>query len=219
MPSKKSKSRSAQSRCRRDLILLVCVLFVGIFFWLDRSYIAKTWQQRPEASERSAISDFERYHDKTFTVVNVVDGDTIDIDAPDGSYQTTRIRFWGVDTPETKNPRTGTMYFGPEAAEFTKKLALGKKIIIYLDENNNTRGKYGRLLAYIQLEDRNFLNEVLLKEGFAYADLRFRHSFYNRYKQLEAAARGQKKGLWLNVTRRQLPLWLQKEKPSLLRKN
>jgi micrococcal nuclease len=149
--------------------------------------------------------------------VNVVDGDTIDIDIPDGRHQHTRIRLWGVDTPETENPETGVMYFGPEAFEFTKKSTLKKKVTIYLDEKH-TRDKYGRLLAYIKLPDDGFLNEVLLTEGFAYADLRFKHNSYNKYKQLEAGARKSKKGLWEKVTREQLPQWLQRKKPTLLKK-
>jgi len=110
------------------------------------------------------------------------------------------------------------MYFGPQATEFTTKLALGKKVTIYLDEGNRTRGYYGRLLAYVQLSDRRFLNKLLLTEGFAYADLQFRHSFYHKYQQDEESARRQKKGLWQNVTREQLPQWLQTEKPNLLQK-
>jgi micrococcal nuclease len=98
------------------------------------------------------------------------------------------------------------MYFGPEAAEFTKKLVLGKPVTVYLDETR-TRDKYDRLLAYIKLPDGGFLNEVLLTEGFAYADLRFKHNLYNKYKQLEAAARSRKKGLWPKVTPEQWPEW------------
>jgi len=105
----------------------------------------------------------------------VVDGDTIDIDVPDGEYEHTRIRLWGIDTPETKNPKLGVMYFGPEAAEFTKEAALGREVRIYLDEGNRTRGYYGRVLGYVQLGDESFLNEVLVSEGLAYAELRFRH--------------------------------------------
>jgi len=60
------------------------------------------------------------------------------------------------------------------------------------------------------------LNELLVAEGYAYADLRFRHSHYNKYKQLDSAARTQKKGLWAEVTRDQLPQWLQEKKPTLL---
>ena len=52
--------------------------------------------------------------------------------------------------------------------------------------------------------------------NLGYADLRFSHSFFHKYIQLEAAARSQKKGLWQNVTRDQLPAWLQREKTNLL---
>ncbi len=203
------------SRHRRAGIIVLCLLLVVVFVWLDHSPIRSKWRSWPKSDEQARAYDFEKYHAGTFTVVNVVDGDTIDIDIPDGQYEHTRIRLWGIDTPETKNPDLGVMYFGPEAAEFASRLVLKKSITVYLDESNNTRGKYGRLLAYVQLPDGRFLNEVLLAEGFAYADLRFRHSLYNRYKQLDASARSLKKGLWEKVTREQLPEWLQQRKPNL----
>ncbi len=205
------------SRRRRAGIIVFCLLAVVLFVWLDHSPIKHKWQPQPKTEEQAA-NDFQKYHAQTFTVVKVVDGDTIDIDIPDVNDSYTRIRLWGIDTPETKNPNVGVMYFGPEAAEFATKLVLGKPVTVYLDEGNNTRGKYGRLLAYVQLPDGRFLNEVLLTGGFAYADSRFRHSFYNRYKQLEASARSLKKGLWEKVTRDQLPKWLQDKKPKLLNK-
>ncbi len=206
------------SRRRRAGIIVLCLLAVVFFVWLDHSPIRSKWQSQLKSEEQAKAYDFQKYHAKTFTVVKVVDGDTIDIDIPDVNDSYTRIRLWGIDTPETKNPDLGVMYFGPEAAEFASRLVLKKSITVYLDESNNTRGKYGRLLAYVQLPDGRFLNEVLLTEGFAYADLRFRHSLYNRYKQLDASARGLKKGLWENVTREQLPEWLQRMKPNLLNK-
>ncbi len=191
-----------------------------MFVWLDHSPIRSKWQSQPKSEEQAKAYDFEKYHAQTFTVVNVVDGDTIDIDIPDVNDSYTRIRLWGIDTPETKNPKVGVMYFGPEAAEFASRLVLKKSITVYLDESNNTRGKYDRLLAYVQLPDGRFLNEVLLAEGFAYAELRlqFRHSLYNRYGQLDASARSLKKGLWEKVTREQLPEWLQRMNPNLLNK-
>jgi len=216
--SKQSKNPYAMSRRRRAGIIVLCLLAVVLFVWLDHSLVRRKWQPQPKSEDQARAYDFEKYHAKTFTVVNVVDGDTIDIDIPDEPYEHTRIRLWGIDTPETKNPEVGVMYFGPEAAEFATKLVLGKPVTVYLDEGNNTRGKYGRLLAYVKLPDAGFLNEILLTEGFAYPDLRFRHSFYNRYKQLEASARSLKKGLWEKVTREQLPEWLQQRKPNLLNK-
>lgn len=204
----KNKNTFAMSRRRRSIIFILCLLGVAAFVWLDHSPLRRTWQAQPKSEEQAKAYDFEKYHKKTFTVVNVVDGDTLDIDIPEGKYERTRIRLWGIDTPETKHPEKGVMYFGPEAAEFTKKLALGKQVTVYLEEHR-TRGKFGRLLAYVQLPDGRFLNEVIVAEGFAYADLRFRHSFYHKYKQLEATARSQKKGLWEKVTSEQMPQWRQ----------
>ncbi|MDD5327788.1 MAG: thermonuclease family protein [Phycisphaerae bacterium] len=203
------------SKRRRSTLLTLCLLIVAAVSWLDQGLIKPSRQIQTKSKEQTKVRDYEKYHEKTFTVLKVVDGDTIDIDVPDGKSNHTRIRLIGVDTPETKNPKVGVMYFGPEAADFTHESSLGKRVTVYLDEDS-TRGKYGRLLAYVKLPDGRFLNEALLSEGFAYADLRFRHSFYNKYKQLEAGARGQKKGLWKKVTHSQLPEWLQRKRPNLL---
>jgi endonuclease YncB( thermonuclease family) len=215
---KQKKTAFAMSKRRHSTIFTLCLLLAAAFVWLDHSPIRRSWQAQPKSNEQAKACDFEKYHEKTFTVLKVVDGDTIDINIPDGKYERTRIRLWGIDTPETKNPEVGVMYFGPEAAEFTRELAFEKQVTIFLDEGNNTRDKYGRLLAYVKLSNDRFLNEVLLSEGFAYADTRFQHSFYHKYKQIEAAARSQKRGLWEKVTRDQLPEWLQRKKPNLLLK-
>ena len=184
--------------------------------WLDHNSPQRPNPHQDQSTAQARARDIEKYHGKTFVVSNVVDGDTIDIDVPDGEYEHTRIRLWGVDTPESKSPKVGVMYFGPEAAEYTRKLLLGRDVRIFLDADNRTRCYYGRVLAYVQLPDKRFLNELLLAEGYAYADVRFRHSYYNKYKQLESAARGQRRGLWADVTRDQLPKWLQEKKPTLL---
>jgi micrococcal nuclease len=199
------------------------VLFVAVLILIDHRPKGSSSAPDLKSEEKVKARDFEKYHGKTFTVVKIVDGDTIDIDVPDGKYENTRIRLWGIDTPETKHPEKGVVYFGPEAADFASELVLGKKVCLYLDKSR-TRGKYGRLLAYVQLPDRKslnkvhrrFLNEVLLEEGYAYADLRFRHNFYHKYRQLEGIGRKEKKGLWREVKREQLPKWLQRKRPGLL---
>ena len=219
--SKLKSKKYAMSSSRRRSLFGLCLLSVAFLVWLDhqgRSTGTISTFSVTQKSDSANPLDFEKYHGRIFTVSKVVDGDTLDIDIPDGNYQRTRIRLLGIDTPETKSPAVEIMYFGPEAAKFTAKTALGKKVCVFLDSISPARDKYGRILAYIQLPDGNFLNELLLKEGFAYADLRFRHSFYNKYPQLEALARNQKKGLWQNAAREQLPKWLQRKKPKLLLK-
>jgi len=215
--NEKNKTAYAMSRRRRTAVFVLCLLLVAVFIWLDHGYIKHRFPPRPISEEQARPYDFEKYHKKTFTIINIVDGDTIDIDIPDGEYEHSRIRLWGVDTPETKSDKFGVRQLGLQAAEFTTELALGKQVTVYLEEHR-TRGYYGRLLAYVQLPDGRFLNEVLVAEGFGYADLRFRHSSYNKYKQLEASARSQKKGLWPDVTRDQLPEWRQRMSPNLLNK-
>ncbi|MBN2183468.1 MAG: thermonuclease family protein [Sedimentisphaerales bacterium] len=195
------------SRRRRAIIFLLCLPLLAVLIVLDNTVIKNHRRPRPSPGKQTKADDINRYHAQTFTVINIVDGDTLDIDLSEGQSKYTRIRLLGIDAPEMKT-EGGTMFFAPESTEFTRKTALGKKVEVFLDETSDTRGKYGRLLAYVKLPDGIFLNELLLSEGFAYADLRFRHSFYNKYRQLESRAHSGKKGLWQKVTTDQMPDWL-----------
>jgi micrococcal nuclease len=197
------------------MAILFMMATVAVFA-LDHSCVRQAPIKAPLSASAQQTSDIEKYDGKQFYVIKVVDGDTIDIDIPDNSgekaYSHTRIRLWGVDTPETKDPRLdGPMYFGKEASDFSTTKSLNKKVTTYLDKDRSNRDKYHRLLAYVQLPDGYFLNEELLSQGYAYADLRFKHSFYNKYKQLEALARSQKRGLWAGITPEQMPKWKQKQ--------
>ena len=155
-------------------------------------------------------SDHQRFDKKTFTVVKVVDGDTIDIDVPDGQKSFTRIRLWGVDTPETKHPRKDVMFFGPESSAFTEKQTLGQKVKVVLEPFENTRGKYGRLLAYVYLPDGSMLNEELIRQGFGYADPRFNHMLRSKFLQDEKQAQHDKLGLWQSAQPHHWPDWYRK---------
>jgi endonuclease YncB( thermonuclease family) len=209
MQQQQDRPAYAMSRRRRNGIVFLCLLLLVLLVLLDHGLVGRRLQPPLKSEERIKAADLEKYHGKTFAVVNVIDGDTLDIDIPDGRHEHTRIRLLGIDTPETGGGQSAGMYFGSQAAEFTRRSALGKRVTVYLDSPNPTRGKYGRLLAYVKLPAGEFLNELLLTEGCAYADLRFSHSFYNKYKQLQSAARSAKKGLWQNVTPDQFPEWLQ----------
>jgi len=154
--------------------------------------------------------DLARYHDRVFTVVNVVDGDTADIDAPDGRYDHTRIRLWGVDTPEVAGSPRGDMYWGAQASAYAKKTLLRQRVRIELVPDE-TRDKYERLLAYVYLvESGEMFNELLLLDGHAYADTRFKHPHREQFAKLSADAQAAKRGLWANVSKKQMPAWRQK---------
>ena len=155
-------------------------------------------------------SDWAVYHDRSFRVARVVDGDTLDIEVPDNGKPVTRIRLWGVDTPETGHGRMPLMHFGPEATAFAKQTLEGRRVHVVLSPKKS-RGKYGRLLAYVFLErGGRMFNEMLLREGFAYADLRFKHHYFDRFRSIEKLARRAKTGLWAEITPEQMPAWKQR---------
>ncbi|NLX14120.1 MAG: hypothetical protein GXY44_10775 [Phycisphaerales bacterium] len=154
-----------------------------------------------------AGTDHDRYHNKTVTCVRVVDGDTLIIDVPDGNKDHTRVRLWGVDTPETDKSPRGAGYFGAEASEFARRMVEGKPVRIVLVPAR-PRDRYERLLAYVYLADsKTMLNEELLAQGYAYADHRFDHPWKQHFADLEKTARSKKLGLWENVTPDQYPEW------------
>lgn len=205
--SKKKTHAFALSRRWRAVLTGLCLLGAVLLIGLDRGVLAGRWSRRGGVDRQASGRDSARYHAKTFTVVRVVDGDTLDIDAPDGGASTTGIRLLGIDAPETRGEDGSPAFFASEASACAQQLVDGASVTVYLDDGGDSRGKYGRLLAYLEMSDERFLNEVLLSEGCVYADLRFPHSYYQRYRQLEASARALGKGLWARVEREQWPGW------------
>lgn len=180
------------------LVVLVVAMFVSR---CDR-------ERRPAPTG----GDRARYHDQSFRVSRVVDGDTFDIDVADTTTgkDFTRIRLWGVDTPELKRGKRAAMHFAEEAKSFAKSTLGDAQAHIVLSPDR-TRGKYGRLLAYVFIErGGEMFNELLLEQGLAYADYRFPHIYDDRFKQIEKRARKSGVGLWNGLTREQMPPWRQR---------
>jgi endonuclease YncB( thermonuclease family) len=212
--TRRRKSNYAWSRRTRAALVSICLTGAALLVALDRGLVAPRWS-RPSATRGQAFAaDFARYHGRSFPVVHVVDGDTLHLGVPDAAGPVTKVRLLGIDTPEIGSGSQKPMYFGREAAAFARQSVLGKTVTVYLDERAGSRDRYGRLLAYLALPDGKFLNEELLLEGYAYADLRFRHGYYQKYQQLEASARALKKGLWAHVTPEQMPPWRQRKLPA-----
>ena len=151
-------------------------------------------------------ADLAKYHNHGFGVVRVIDGDTLDIDCPDGTYPHTRVRLWGVDTPETVKPESPVEHFGPQATEFTRAAAEGKTVTLEL-ERRTTRDKHGRLLAYVFLEDGQMLNRLLVEEGYGYADPRYEHRHSDEFARVQRRAVRERLGLWADVRNDDLPYY------------
>jgi micrococcal nuclease len=122
-------------------------------------------------------------------VSRVVDGDTIELE---GSG---KVRYIGINAPESVDPRRKVECFGKEASLYNKNLVEGKRVRLEKDISN--RDKYGRLLRFVYLEDGTFVNEALVREGYAYAspytpDI----SKKDFFREGESIARMHARGLW-----------------------
>ncbi len=60
------------------------------------------------------------------TVVDTIDGDTIDVRFGNGRVE--RVRILGADTPETKDPRKPVQCFGAEASAHTHERLTGRDV-------------------------------------------------------------------------------------------
>lgn len=125
-------------------------------------------------------------HAKTIagTVVHVSDGDTIRIE--DRSGQEHEIRFYGIDTPETKQA------FGNAAKRFTSKATYNKTVTVKVYDVD----RYGRTVGVVLSGSTN-INQSLIENGLAWQYSRYcKEPFCDDWKALEKQARDNEIGLW-----------------------
>jgi len=96
-------------------------------------------------------------------VLNVVDGDTIDvsIDLGFGTFRSERLRLFGINAWETKGCEREQ---GLIAKDYLTQLILDKNIVIQTFKDK--KGKYGRYLAQIYLDELD-INADLIIRGHA----------------------------------------------------
>jgi len=135
-------------------------------------------------------------------VLQVFDGDTVELPFEQGEE---RVRFIGIDTPETY-PETEP--FGPEASAFTEALLSGREV--YVEIGVEERDRHGRVLAYLYLEDpagdwqsgsKNFrqVNLEVVRAGLADTlTIPPNSQFSEMYKQAAREARAEGRGMWGN---------------------
>lgn len=127
------------------------------------------------------------------TVTRVIDGDTIEIEGG------RKVRYIGIDTPEIlydKNGRkTGEECFAQEATEENKKLVEGK--MVRLEKDSSEKDRYGRLLRYVYVDSNFFVNESLIKNGYArLMMIKPDTKHYLEFKTDQENAKANNLGLW-----------------------
>ena len=133
-----------------------------------------------------------------YKVVSVSDGDTIEV----SKYgKTQKVRFIGIDTPETVDPRKPVQCFGQEASQKTKSLLSNQNVKLEFDPIVGNEDKYGRLLAYVWL-DGKLINQELLEQGYA-SEYTYRSQAYkyqSEFKSAQSSAKENGIGFWSEQT-------------------
>jgi endonuclease YncB( thermonuclease family) len=123
----------------------------------------------------------------------VDDGDTIVLS--DG----TRVRYGGINAPELAHKNNPAEPFGYEAKEFNRKLVYSKRVRLEFDREKHDQ--YGRVLAYVFLEDGTFVNGALLTSGHAHFVFRKPNTKYDsRLLALQRKAMAERVGLWATLS-------------------
>ena len=124
-------------------------------------------------------------------VLSVTDGDTIHVEI---GGEDEKVRYIGIDTPESAIPDAAPECFGKEAAAANTELVEGRSVRLVF--GTEERDQYGRLLAYVYVGD-TFVNAELVRLGFARTlEIAPNTDFAARFADLQQVAANAARGLW-----------------------
>jgi micrococcal nuclease len=130
-------------------------------------------------------------------VAYVIDGDTIIVDNHE------RVRLIGINAPEINSKYHRGEFFGKESRKYLKDRLEGKEVV--LKAGTEPFDKYGRRLSYVYLPDGAYINEEMVRLGYAETFRAFPFPDKEKFLSLEEAARDKQLGMW-GV--RKKPWWL-----------
>lgn len=128
--------------------------------------------------------------------VEVIDGDTVAIDGPQGERQ--RVRIIGIDTPETARDGQPAQCWAEEATRaLRERLDHAEEVRLVPDPPVGERDRYGRLLRQVLIDGVD-VGEQLVAEGHAqrFAAVPADSRVADRYRWAEQRARSAGAGLW-----------------------
>ncbi|MDY0235116.1 MAG: thermonuclease family protein [Gudongella sp.] len=178
------------------------ILYDGVTYVPLRE-IAVLFDKQVDWDEKSNTAFVYNNKFERAIVIRPIDGDTIVVSLADGREE--KVRFIGVDSPETVHPNKDIEFYGKEASEYTKSNLLGKNV--YLEKDISETDIYGRLLRYVWIERpervdeqmirENMFNALLILDGYAQISTYPPDLKYLDYlTKFQTEAREYNKGLW-----------------------
>ena len=111
------------------------------------------------------------YEYRVKKLINVIDGDTIDVDIDLGFdiSLSRRVRMAGIDTPESRTTNKAEKVLGLESKEYLKKMMKDAKTIVIKTELPDSSEKYGRILGWVYIDSATkSINEQMIEDGYAW---------------------------------------------------
>ncbi len=128
------------------------------------------------------------------TLDSCVDGDTANFVVKN---QKKKVRFLGINTPESVKKDSEVESYGKEASNYTcKKLKNAKKIELEYDPKSDKKDKYGRVLAWVFV-DGKLLQKDLVSKGYAKVAYLYDDYLYtDEIRKAEETAKSKKLRVW-----------------------
>jgi micrococcal nuclease len=114
------------------------------------------------------------YEYRVKKLINVVDGDTIDVEIDLGFDISInkRVRLAGIDTPESRTTDKFEKSLGLESKARLKQLLSDAELIVIRTEKPNSSEKFGRVLGWLYIDDTKIsINDTLIASGYAWSYL------------------------------------------------
>jgi len=101
-------------------------------------------------------------------VKSVVDGDTVDVILNLGFdiFYKSRVRLYGIDTPESRTRNKDEKARGKMAAAYLEDAINNGNTVVIQTKLKDSRGKYGRVLGNVLVDDVN-INEQMVDKHLA----------------------------------------------------
>jgi len=103
-------------------------------------------------------------------ITRVVDGDTVDVilDLGFSILHKCRVRLYGIDTPESRTRNKDEKARGKLSSKYLKDAIDNGKKIVLRSKLKDSKGKYGRVLGEIIVDDIN-INVAMIENHLAVA--------------------------------------------------
>jgi micrococcal nuclease len=180
-------------------ILVYTLIIVAVFI---QHYSSRSVPLDPSSLHTALEQDTAQYPTQSHQdvlkaqVETVFDGDTFAALLSDGT--SVHVRLLGINSPEVAGPYRTAECFGKEASSALKNLLpKGTPVQLQTDPTQDTKDKYGRMLAYVFTSDNVLLNEQLIRTGSAY-EYTYRKPYQKQsdFQSAEKVAMTQGAGMW-----------------------